>query len=143
MALPLVRTLRERRDLRRARLLADRDLIRWPTAPARLAWRAAELTSDENRLTLAASLRGLLDRADVSHLPSASPLNRLVIRAQGAALLRLAAQLSDLEVPVAPRGVLLLEQFLTDGGGPLYDRERGEELGIVLVRLQHDLEVNR
>jgi hypothetical protein len=35
--------------------------------------------------------------------------------------------LADLERPVAARGVVLLERVLTDGSGPLYDRDRQDE----------------
>jgi len=77
-------------------------------------------------------LRSLVRDARPSYLPSASPFNRLVVRAESDQLVTVAARLADLERPVAARGVVLLDRLLTDGSGPLYDRDRQDEFGRTL-----------
>ena len=85
-------------------------------------------------------MRSLVRDARPSYLPSASPFNRLVVRAESDALLAVAARLADLERPVAARGVVLLERLLTDGSGPLYDRDRVDEFGSTLDTILGALE---
>jgi hypothetical protein len=132
--------LRARRALRALRAAADTDLARRDRPPLRLAWRVEELVGTKNRLDLAHSVRSLVRDARPSYLPSASPFNRLVVRAESDALLAVAARLADLERPVAARGVVLLERLLTDGSGPLYDRERADEFGPTLDTILEALE---
>lgn len=132
--------LRARRALRALRAAADTDLARRDRPPLRLAWRVEELVGTKNRLDLAHSVRSLVRDARPSYLPSASPFNRLVVRAESDALLVVAARLADLERPVAARGVVLLERLLTDGSGPLYDRDRVDEFGSTLDTILDALE---
>lgn len=132
--------LRARRALRALRAAADTDLARRDRPPLRLAWRVEELVGTKNRLDLAHSVRSLVRDARPSYLPSASPFNRLVVRAESDALLVVAARLADLERPVAARGVVLLERLLTDGSGPLYDRDRVDEFGSTLDTILGALE---
>ena len=132
--------LRARRALRALRAAADPDLARRDRPPLRLAWRVEELVGTKNRLDLAHSVRSLVRDARPSYLPSASPFNRLVVRAESDALLAVAARLADLERPVAARGVVLLERLLTDGSGPLYDRDRVDEFGSTLDTILGALE---
>ena len=132
--------LRARRALRAVRAAADTDLARRDRPPLRLAWRVEELVGTKNRLDLAHSVRSLVRDARPSYLPSASPFNRLVVRAESDALLAVAARLADLERPVAARGVVLLERLLTDGSGPLYDRDRVDEFGSTLDTILGALE---
>ena len=132
--------LRARRALRALRAAADTDLARRDRPPLRLAWRVEELVGTKNRLDLAHSVRSLVRDARPSYLPSASPFNRLVVRAESDALLAVAARLADLERPVAARGVVLLERLLTDGSGPLYDRDRVDEFGWTLDTILGALE---
>ena len=132
--------LRARRALRALRAAADTDLARRDRPPLRLAWRVEELVGTKNRLDLAHSVRSLVRDARPSYLPSASPFNRLVVRAESDALLAVAARLADLERPVAARGVVLLERLLTDGSGPLYDRDRVDEFGSTLDTILGALE---
>lgn len=115
-----VRTWEARRALRAARRRADEELIAARIPPPRLAWRTRELVSDENRLELARSVTGVVHAADERLLPAASPIDRGAVRACRPQLLELASRLYDFELPVTPRGVLLLERLLTDGSGPLY-----------------------
>ena len=53
---------------------------------------------------------------------AASPIARASVRACRPQLLALAARLFDVSKPASARGVLLVEQLLTDGAGPLYGR---------------------
>lgn len=133
--------LRARRALRALRAAADADLARRDRPPLRLSWRVEELVATKNRLDLAHSLRSLVRDARPSHLPSASPFNRMVVRAESEQLLAVAARLADLERPVAARGVVLLDRLLTDGSGPLYDRERVDEFGSTLDAILDALEL--
>lgn len=132
--------LRARRALRALRTAADADLARRNRPPLRLSWRVEELVATKNRLDLAHSLRSLVRDARPSYLPSASPFNRMVVRAESDQLLAVAARLADLDRPVAARGVVLLERLLTDGSGPLYDRERVDEFGSILDAILDALE---
>jgi hypothetical protein len=117
------------RVLRSRRRIADPWLL-WgaearPAAEI-LAWRASELTDVRSRKTLARGLRRLRAEAEGRLVPGALPLNRLEIRSQIGLLRALESRLADLGRPVSPRGVLLVEQLLTEPGSPLYARERTE-----------------
>jgi hypothetical protein len=132
---------RERRELKRARAAADSELLRFRTPPPRLAWRTAELTAGSSRLGLARELRGLVEASDPRYLPGASPLDRGAVRVEADALLALADRLADLEVPVAPRGVLLLERLLLGTRGPLYGIEGAAALDVRLREIAARLTV--
>ncbi len=123
-----LREFRVRRALRAARWAADTELAFRKLPPLRLAWRVEELVSTKNRLDLAHSLRTLVRDAGPRYVLTASPVNRLAVRAESDALLSAADRLSDLARPVAARGVVLIERLLVDPSGPLYDRERVDEL---------------
>jgi hypothetical protein len=114
-----VRSWESRRALRAERRRADEELLASRLASPRLAWRTAELVSDENRRALGRSLIDVVHAADERLLPTATPLNRRAVRECRAELLELTARLFDAH-PVAPRGVLLVERLLHDGSGPLY-----------------------
>lgn len=120
--------LRARRALRTARWAADTELALRKLPPLRLSWRIEELVATKNRLDLAHSLRTLVRDASPRYVLTASPVNRLAVRAESDALLSAADRLSDLARPVAARGVVLLDRLLLDSSGPLYDRERVDEL---------------
>jgi hypothetical protein len=115
-----VRSWEARRALRGARRRADEELAATRLPPPRLAWRAAELVSDENRIDLARSLTDVVHAADERLLPAASPIARAAVRTCRPQLLALAARLFDVSKSASARGVLLVEQLLTDGAGPLY-----------------------
>lgn len=114
--------------MRIARWAADAELARRDSPPLRLAWRVEELVATKNRLDLAHSLRSLVRDADLRYLPSSSPVNRIAVRAESDTLMALASRLADLKRPVAARGVVLLERLLVEPSGPLYDRERVDDL---------------
>lgn len=117
-----------RRALRAARWAADAELLRRESPPLRLAWRVEELVTPKNRLELARALRSLVRDAGPRYLPSASPVNRLAVRAEAHTLIAIADRLADLEQTVAARGVVLVERLLVDAFSPLYDRESVDDL---------------
>ncbi len=135
-----VERVRARRELRAARRSADAELAKRQSPPLRLAWRAQELVSTKSRLDLAHALRTLVRDASPRYLPSASPVNRVAVRAESQTLVALAGRLTDLHRPVAARGIVLIQRLLTDPSGPLYDTERAEDLGRYLARARNALE---
>lgn len=82
------------------------------------------MLSTKNRLDLAHALRLVVRDASPRYLPAASPVNRVAVRAESDAILEIAIRLADIARPVSARGVVLADRLLTDGSGPLYDRER-------------------
>ena len=58
----------------------------------------------------------------------------------GAQLLELASRLCDLDRPVMPRGVLLVERLLADTSGPLFSRGGTRLLALELTRTRRALE---
>jgi hypothetical protein len=117
-----VRSWEARRALRNARRRADGELAATRLPPPRLAWRAAELVSDEHRIDLARSLTDVVHAADERLLPAASPIARAAVRECRPQLLAIAARLFEVSEPVSARGVLLAMRLLTTGSGPLYGR---------------------
>ena len=130
-----VRSWEARRALRGARRRADEELAATRLPPPRLAWRAAELVADENRIDLARSLTDVVHAADERLLPAASPIARAAVRKCRPQLLGIAARLFDVARPVPPRGVLLVERLLTDGAGPLYGRGDAERLLVAATNI--------
>ena len=123
-----VRSWEARRALRGARRRADEELAVTRLPPPRLAWRAAELVADENRIDLARSLTDVVHAADERLLPAASPIARAAVRQCRPQLLAISARLFEVSKPVPARGVLLVERLLTNGSGPLYGRADVERL---------------
>jgi hypothetical protein len=132
-----LRVARERRD-------ADRALLASNGAPisATFAWRIAELTAPRERLALAHSLRDLVDDLSSRRRSGDAPLNRAGLLPHASELLALAARLERLEVPVSPRGVLLVRELLTDGGSPLFLEGDVAELRAELARINEALDAD-
>ena len=126
--------------MRAARRSADAELIVTRLPPPRLAWRWRELVADSYRLRLGRALTDVVHASDERFLPSASPLDRGAVRACRAQLLDLASRLCDLERPVMPRGVLLVERLLDDTSGLLFGRTGTRLLGLELKRTRGALE---
>jgi hypothetical protein len=108
-----------------------------------LVWRAAELTANRNRRAIARSLRGIVCEAGRPSPFSAVPLNRRGVRPHLGLLRVLADRVGSLERPVAARGMVLVEQLLTDGlSSPLYRSARSGDLpstvGECLEALERD-----
>jgi hypothetical protein len=121
--------LRERLSLRlRARSL-DRALADGasPDDSEQLARRAQALVRADTRNEIAASLRRLArgDGRPLSSRVGAVPARAEDVRRE---LERLAARLLE-PGPVAPRGVALSQELLTDGAGPLFWAESAGDLG--------------
>jgi len=132
----------ERRHLSTLRRLADRQLLGTvvPRVPELVAWRAGELTSEKNRRALNRTLRGVVSELDGRLLPGSSPLNRTGVRPEAGLILALADRVGDATRPVSARGVLLVEELLTDGWGPLYARDQVDELRPSLTRCLRTLD---
>ena len=134
-----------------ARCLAarlDRELARGarPETNAGLAARAVRLTSMKCRRELAASLQRIL----AAVLPAGSRGGRVgadssprvarqpYVPIRGDRVSRSASELAELAAhlmqpgPVPARGVAMVCQLLTDGGGPLYRRASREDLTVLV-----------
>jgi hypothetical protein len=75
------------------------------------------------RMQLAHSLDGIVRELNSPlGLPGSSPLNRTGLRPYEGEIAALSARLADLERPVRRSGLRLAEEFLANGGSPLYDR---------------------
>ena len=86
-----------------------------------LTWRAAKLTSVRNRRMLAGSLRCLIREVERPAVVTAVPVNRRGLRPKLSLLRSLVDRVADVERPVAPQGMVLVEDLLTDGfESPLY-----------------------
>jgi hypothetical protein len=92
-----------------------------PGSNPALSLRARQLTSPRFRAGLAASIRNLLDAAEEPRraFTAAVPLRRYAILGERELLLELADELEHGE-DLLPRGIVLVERLLTDGGSPVY-----------------------
>ena len=106
-----------------------------PESNARLAARAAQLTSMKTRRNLAASIRRILatagDPATVTVItarPARFPLARARIRQSAGPLAVLTGSLAA-PGPVRAQGVAMVSQLLADGTGPLYRQASADDLG--------------
>jgi hypothetical protein len=126
----------------RERAAADRWLVERThifSTDAIVRRRIAELTSFHERTRIAKSLLGAVRDAGHPGI-SASPLSRRAVVECADELTELAQRLSDLDRPVAPRGVVLALRLLTDGGSALYARDRSAELPFAVARIRAALE---
>jgi hypothetical protein len=135
-----VERVRSRRSLRAARREADEEIAHRRNPPLRVAWRVEELVSTKKRLDLAHAFRSLVRDSQPRYLPTASPVNRGAVRVESETLLAIAARIGDVDSPVAAKGIVLADRMLTDGSGPLYDRERAGELHGSLYAILEALE---
>jgi hypothetical protein len=95
-----------------------------------LTWRAAELTTPRNRKRLAHALDHLIDEvADEPSWVPVTPVNRQGLRPHLALVASLAMRLARLERPVSARGILLVNDLLTDVfASPLFGRKRERQV---------------
>ena len=113
--------LRELWALRRAADAVLRTGARVHPYSTLLVWRAGELTSGHNRKLLARSFRNIIRELERPSLMSAVPLDRRQAREHADLLVALANRLGDLDSRISPRGVVLVEDLLTDGvNSPLF-----------------------
>jgi len=94
------------------------------------------------RKSLARSLDGVVRSLDPKRLPGASPLNRPGLWLYEPELRTLAARVGDLERPASRHGLQLVHDLLTDGGSPLYDRDRADVIPETIHRILVALEVS-
>ena len=128
----------ELRDLWALRRAADAVLrtgARVHPYSALLVWRASELTSERNRKLLARSFDRIVRELERPSFMSAVPLNRRQAREHSDLLIALAERLADLDSGVSPRGVVLVEDLLTDGvNSPLFGSGHGRLDGVAHAR---------
>lgn len=136
----MLRTWSEHRALRTARRNADEQLLASRLPSPRLAWRVAELVAPAHRTALGRALTDLVHASDERLLPSAKPLNRGAVRESRSQLLELASLLFDVDRPVTPRGILLVEQLLGDSTGPLYGDGTSRKLRLELKTVREALQ---
>ena len=87
-----------------------------------------EVVGARRRKSLARSLEGVIRSLDPRLLPGASPLNRPGLWLYVPELRTLATRVGDLGRPASRTASTLVHDLLTDGGSPLYDRDRIDEL---------------
>ena len=126
--------------MKAARREADAEILASHLPSPRLAWRIEELVADGNRIDLGRAVTGVVHAADERLLPGATPLDRSAVRACRSELLDLASRLYDLDRPIRPRGVLLLDHLLEDGSGPLYGRRDPARLREALGHVRGELD---
>jgi hypothetical protein len=105
------------------------------------AGRYAEVVTSRRRRSLARSLQGVIRSLDPKRLPGASPLNRPGLRPYVPEFRALAERVADLDRPASRHGLQLVQNLLTDGGSPLYDRDRADELPETVKRILVALDV--
>jgi hypothetical protein len=129
------RTYLELRALRRA---ADVQILRGTRTPYAdfVGWRARELEEPTARRRVERPLHRLIRDLERTTLPGAAPVNRVAARRHLDELRELHELLGD---GVTARGVLLLDQFLTNPGSPLYARERVAAFDRTLREIKHEL----
>ena len=112
----------------------------WERHPA-VEWRAAELTSARARLSVARVLRSIVVAVeDPRPRFSAAVLARPRLRPYAREIERLADRIADLERPVTGAGMLLVNDLLTDGTGPLFIGGAVADLVPTLDRIHEALE---
>src|SRR5436309_6946493 len=118
-----IRSGRAYLELRSLRRAADVQILRGIRTPYAdfVGWRARELEVPAARRRVQRPLRRLIRDLERVTLPGAAPVNRVLARRHLDELRELEALLHR---DVGARGVLLLDQFLTHPGSPLYARER-------------------
>jgi hypothetical protein len=129
-------------DLRQLRAGIDRIILRNPDRePSGLVvWRSEELTTLASRRVLAHEIERLVRASNHASLPNAVPVNRPLVRAHEDDLRALAERLADPTRNVSARGVLLVRVLLGDPEGPLYERERSDDLAGELERIARALD---
>ncbi len=132
----LLQATRATVELARRRRAADEWLLWGATArpsSALLSWRADELTSTRLRSTLSHSLRRIEREVRGGALPGSVPLNTRAIRRHVDLLHALQERVADCTRPVSARGMLLVDQLLTEPGSPLYSTVSGHVLAKALA----------
>jgi hypothetical protein len=123
-AVGLLEFARAWRTLSRRRRMADTLLltgVRVHPASDLLVWREAEVCARRSRRVLARSLRRIVSECQRPRFRSGAPLDLRNVRSQVELLAALADRVGALERPVTARGMVLVEELLTNAhGSPLY-----------------------
>jgi hypothetical protein len=83
----------------------------------------------DKRRQLARSIAGIVHELHGPvRLPGASPLNLADLQPYEGELTALAQRLADRDRPVSARGLRLVDEFVSNGGSPLYDHSRAHEV---------------
>jgi hypothetical protein len=139
----LALTVSRHRELARRRRSADTILESLPgtRVPDGLQWRAAELTSPSHRRFLARQLHDMASIANEKCVITSIPVSLSTLRPNHDELESIADLIGQLDHPVDPRGIVMLEEIL-DGSGdsPLYEPCHAEELERALVRVHRMIE---
>src|SRR5262249_42979570 len=95
----------------------------------------------DKRRQLARSIDGIVrELTGPLRLPGASPLNRVGLQAYEHELEALAARLNDVDRPVTARGLRLVNELLSNGGSPLYDRSQAGAVPVAIETILAALE---
>lgn len=114
-----------------------------PPADAVVTQRRAQLSSTREQRMLATSLRRLVAAAqEPARVSARVPTDRRAVRAEAAAIERLAAHLADVNTPVEARSVALVHLLVSDAGSPLYRNGQpgGEDLHRRLTQVLFEIE---
>jgi hypothetical protein len=133
-----IRGARSYLELRSLRRAADVQILRGVRTPYAdfVGWRAHELEDPRARRRFRQPLRHLIRDLERVTLPGAAPVNRVLGRRH---LDQLRELYDLLDGECTARGLLLLDQFLTHPGSPLYARERAAAFGRALTEIKHEL----
>ena len=136
-------TIRRKRELHRRRESADAVLTTLPgdAVPEGLQWRADELGSRSHRRFVARQLHRLARMGGQSVLITSVPVHLDTLRPNAHELDEIAEVVELTDLPLPPRGLVLLEELLSNADeSPLYQPASSEELGEALHRLHDALE---
>ena len=129
---------------RQHRAVADEWLV-WGAIPREtsdvLACRARELTSPKHRVAVArVGHRFITELANPRC--RAYAVNRGAMRTHYRLLVQLTERLERSEQAVSARGMILAERIFGDGAGPLFDRDRADELDPALAEALRALDAD-
>ena len=138
-----VSAIRRRRAAARQRQFADAVLAHLPgqAVPEGLRWRAAELGSADHRRFVARQLHQLARTGERRTLLTSVPVYLETLRPNVQELDEVAEVVAQVDRPLGPRALVLLEEMLGNGDtSPLYRPASAEELGEALQRIHAELE---
>jgi hypothetical protein len=123
-AVGLLEFVRAWRELARRRRMADTLLltgVRVHPSSDLLVWREAEVCAPRSRRVLARSLRRIVSECQRPRFRSSAPLDLRNVRRHVELIGALADRVGAVERPVTARGMVLVEELLTNANGsPLY-----------------------
>jgi len=136
-------TIRRRRELARQRELADAVLVSLAgeAVPEGLRWRADELGSVDHRRLIARQLHRFARMGGEKVLITSVPVYLETLGPNAGELDEIADVVEQTDLPLPPRGLVLLEDLLSNGeDSPLYQPASADELGEALHHVHDALE---